>query len=381
MSTLELTESRYDRQARITWWDQDVLSGSSVLVVGAGALGNEIVKNLALVGVGRIDVIDMDTVEHSNLARCVFFRDDDTGSPKAEVVAARAADVNPEVRISSIVGNVMALGLGRLRDYDLVIAGLDNREARAWVNQATRKLGIAWIDGAIEGLRGIARVFLPEGPCYECTLGEVDRKILAERRSCALLTTGEMLGGKVPTTATTGSVVAGLEVQEAIKLLHGRRDLLALANRAFVFYGETLESYLVDYSEDPECLAHDSYQALVDEPVDSATSLRDLARPVDPGAGSSAIDLEEEVVVSAACDPCEQSLVVRKLASQLTADLADCPSCHEVMRFELRQSLSPDDELAALPVTDLGLADGHVVTIRNGMDRTHLVLRTEGVTR
>ena len=75
---------------------------------------------------------------------------------------------------------------------------------------------------AIEGIRGVARVFLPDGPCYECTLGENDRRVLDARRSCALLTPEQMLEGKVPTNATTASIIGGIEAQEAIKLLHDR---------------------------------------------------------------------------------------------------------------------------------------------------------------
>ncbi|ODS40010.1 MAG: hypothetical protein A7315_09895 [Candidatus Altiarchaeales archaeon WOR_SM1_79] len=66
-----LSEDRYERQKRIIWWDQDVLGDAKVLVVGAGTLGNEICKNLALIGVGEIWVVDNDTVEMVNLNRCV----------------------------------------------------------------------------------------------------------------------------------------------------------------------------------------------------------------------------------------------------------------------------------------------------------------------
>ena len=112
-----LTQSRYDRQERITWWDQDKLTKSRVLVVGAGALGNEIVKNLALVGVGNITIVDMDLIEHTNLSRCVFFRDGDEGKFKAEVLASRAEELNPEIAIDSIPKPVQFLGDGYLANF------------------------------------------------------------------------------------------------------------------------------------------------------------------------------------------------------------------------------------------------------------------------
>ncbi len=71
---------------------------------------------------------------------------------------------------------------------DLIIAGLDNREARLWINRAAWKTNRPWVDGAIEGINGVARVFVPGSPpCYECTLGETDWALLERRMSCNLL--------------------------------------------------------------------------------------------------------------------------------------------------------------------------------------------------
>src|SRR3954462_8103534 len=91
---LDDEHDRYHRQTLISWWDQDRLRSATVIVVGAGALGNELVKHLALAGVGRVVVADFDHIENSNLARCVFFRESDDGRPKAEVLAARAMELN-----------------------------------------------------------------------------------------------------------------------------------------------------------------------------------------------------------------------------------------------------------------------------------------------
>ena len=91
-------EDRFDRSKRIPWLDMDSLSSARVLVVGAGALGNEVVKNLALSGVGNITVVDMDHVVVSNLNRCLFFRSQDAQrrGMKAQLVAEGAKELQPE---------------------------------------------------------------------------------------------------------------------------------------------------------------------------------------------------------------------------------------------------------------------------------------------
>src|SRR5262245_51402737 len=114
---------RYSRLRLIAWWDQEKLRAAKVLVVGAGAIGNEVLKNLALVGIGQVFVVDMDVIEDSNLARTILFRQTDRGQSKAFSAAKAIREINPDVRVTSIQGNVMTdVGLGLFRDADVVIA-------------------------------------------------------------------------------------------------------------------------------------------------------------------------------------------------------------------------------------------------------------------
>jgi hypothetical protein len=180
---------RFARFRLINWWDQELLAKARIVVIGAGALGNEIVKNLALLGAGRVFVADGDKIENSNLSRSILFRDQDCGRPKETVAALGAAEIYPGIRVQPFIGNIVHdLGLGIYRWADVILGRLDNREARVAINHAAARAGKIWIDGAIERLDGVARVFDPAtGPCYECTMGENDWRMLEARRSCALL--------------------------------------------------------------------------------------------------------------------------------------------------------------------------------------------------
>src|SRR5258708_9367303 len=124
-----------------------------------------------------------------------------------------------------------------------------------------------WIAGAIEGIKGVARVFeAGNAPCYECTLGETDWKLLEQRMSCNLLLREANTEGKIATTPTISSVIAGIEVQEAVKLLHG---LPTLAGSGFVFEGVNHTSYKVEYTANPGLMIHFSFENVTSLPAKS----------------------------------------------------------------------------------------------------------------
>lgn len=376
---VEVDEGRYDRQERIWWWDQSRLLQSRVLVVGAGALGNEIVKNLALVGVGRIDVVDMDSIENSNLARCVFFTAADQGRPKAVALAEAASRLNPDVVITPFVRPIQTMGSGALIDYDLVIAGLDNREARLWLNSACRRLGKYWVDGAIEGLQGLARVFGPEGPCYECTLSEADLAQLGHRRSCALLSPEDLALGRTPTNATTASVVAGLEVQEAIKILVGRPELLALNGRVWRLEGETMMTSTIEYVEDDFCMAHDRIDW-----SGSSVSVSELPQRIESLAAGDvdrgkivAIDMPDDLIRIDACASCGAGEVILGLRPTVPLGAGRCSECQADRPMNSRTSLEADHPWLIEEWSSVLWPDCEIVGVRFAGETIYEIVQSE----
>lgn len=207
----------------LSWFKKDKVKNARVLVAGAGALGNEVVKNLALFGVGCIYVVDFDRIELSNLTRSVLFREEDAHQHnyKAEVVAKRSMEINPQIKVIPIVGNLFSeVGLGIYRSVDVVIGCLDSRIARYLLNRLSMRAGKSWIDGSIENMTGVVRVYTPEMSCYECGLSREEFNNIMLRTGCADVVRTQGSAGRVATTPISASIVGAMQVQEAMKLIH-----------------------------------------------------------------------------------------------------------------------------------------------------------------
>ncbi len=360
-------EGRFSRFELIGWWDQARLARAKVLVIGVGALGNEIVKNLALLGVGKIFAVDLDLVENSNLSRSVLFRESDMGKSKVEAAAQRAREIYPDVRVQPFRGNaVYDLGLGLYRWADVVLGGLDNREARVAINRSAARMGKTWIDGAIERLDGVARVFDPAiGPCYECTMGENDWKMLEARRSCALLSRSDMELGKTPTTPTTASVIAGIQTQEAIKQLHG---LQTLSGQGFVFDGTFHQSYVVTYSRKDDCPSHDPYEPIVELPWRVQTTRSgDLLERVKSDLGPNAvIETNQDLLEALECLKCRETEPFLSSLGKVSEAAGRCPKCGEPRTPHMYHTIGAESEVLDRTLGELGVPAWDVLGGRAG---------------
>lgn len=207
----------------LSWFKMERVKNSKVLVAGAGALGNEVVKNLALFGVGQIYVVDFDQIEVSNLTRSVLFRENDaySHSYKSEIVAKRAMEINPQIKVTPIVGNLFSdVGFGLYKSVDVIIGCLDSRIARYQLNRLAMRAGKTWIDGSIENMTGVVRVYTPGISCYECSLSRAEFNNIMLRTGCADVVRMQGSAGRVATTPISASIVGAMQVQEAMKIIH-----------------------------------------------------------------------------------------------------------------------------------------------------------------
>ena len=207
----------------LSWFKKDRVKNARVLVAGAGALGNEVVKNLALFGIGHIYVVDFDRIEISNLTRSILFREEDAFSHafKADIVAKRAREINPQIEVTPIVGNLFSeVGFGLYRSVDVIIGCLDSRLARYLLNRLAMRAGKSWIDGSIENLTGAVKVYTPGLSCYECGLSREEFNNIMLRTGCADVVRTQTEHGRIATTPISASIIGALQVQEAMKIIH-----------------------------------------------------------------------------------------------------------------------------------------------------------------
>ena len=238
-----------------------------------------------------------------------------------------------------------------------------------------------WIDGAIEGINGVARVFLPgQPPCYECTLGETDWAILEKRMSCNLLTREELLSGKTPTTPTVSSVIAGVQVQEGLKLLH---DLPVLAGKGFVFEGLNHTSYTIEYTENPDCLSHEIYteiQRLDRSAADTTPNdLLNYARS-ELGTNKVQLDFSRDVIHQLTCPECGTKEELFAPVGSVSATRGKCPKDGTLREVIAAHSYDGSQDYGSRPLADLGLPLFDVVVARTMKKALPLLLANDAPT-
>jgi adenylyltransferase/sulfurtransferase len=197
---------------------------------------------------------------------------------KAEVAARRIKEINPDVNIKAISGDVgNDVGLGVFRQMDIIIGCLDSRFARFLINKHAFRANKSWIDGGIENLEGNVRIFQPEVNCYECSLSENELLQLNFRTGCPDIANFNFVQGRVATTPVSASIIGAIQTQEALKIIHGYNETSednkcqTLIGRLYKYDGMflTAKNYKMAFYED-DCMSHDLWEPVMEAPELSA---------------------------------------------------------------------------------------------------------------
>ncbi len=194
------------------------LLNSRLLIVGCGALGSAQAESLARAGAGKLRIADRDFVEASNLQRQTMFTESDAAEhlPKTIACANHISQINSDIKVEAEIVDVNHSNVERLiEDCDLVLDGTDNFATRYLINDACVKHNINWIYGAAVGSYGVTMTIRPkETPCLRC--------IFPEAPPAASAPTCDTAGVIMPIV----SIVAAVQVSEALKILTGRAESL-----------------------------------------------------------------------------------------------------------------------------------------------------------
>ncbi|MFL6228414.1 MAG: ThiF family adenylyltransferase [Pyrinomonadaceae bacterium] len=278
---------RYSRQilfAGIGAEGQRRLREARALVVGCGALGSAQAESLARAGVRHLRIADRDFVEESNLQRQTLFTERDARErlPKAVAAARRINEINSDVEVEPVVTDVTHANVERLVEgCDVVLDGTDNFATRYLLNDACVKHNVNWIYGAAVGSYGVTMTVRPRTtPCLRCVFEDMPPAASAE--------TCDTAGVIQPII----SVVAAVQVSEAMKLLTGHAEALHGALMQFdVWRNEWRRIKLGQPSPDCATCARGLYETLAAEAREFAAVLcgRDAVQ-ISP-ARASQIDL------------------------------------------------------------------------------------------
>lgn len=378
----EFGETAFDRAKLISWWSQEVVSSSKILVIGAGATGNETLKNLALLGVGKIFICDMDTVSVSNLSRTVLFGIDDVGKYKAEIAAQRILRMsnNPKCKVDYFVGDIVnKLGHGVFRRFDVVLGCLDNMLTRSDVNRRCCLFEKPYMDAGISELGLSLNVHrYPDSSCLECGM---DSKDIARERmlrySCDVFKKRAAQEGHAATVLISTAIVSALQVQEAIKALHQLNginlEVPIQYGKKYYYQGMNHLFEQMKVSRKENCSAHFSFGEIIETSLSAKDKLGNVLDHLEQLLGyECVIDTypDSAFVTVAKCINCHKDLSVHKPMSDIYSDELYCPDCTKsdysgyTPEYTAVDIFGKDSPLLNYTLVQLGIPLLHVLTVR-----------------
>jgi len=363
-----------------TLFTRDRMADLSVLVVGAGALGNEVIKNLALLGVGRLAVLDRDRIELSNLTRSILFCTPDIeghvarGTYKADFAAARARDINPDVEVTPHVCEIGDFGSGRIRQADLVFSCLDNEMARLELSWICNRLNKPLVDGGlglINPSSGLVSYFPGQsGPCYACRRSaDRRRSLLVELQGredpCGLKERLQRDAGVVSTTPVLASMIGALQVETGLRQMDraGEAETASrgVAYRLTLHPRPGLETLRFDRS--PNCPLHDpeSHMRIVDEHPARRSEQWIVAEMLsEVAAGPSFLHFDWPITVRAACRACGHQWEPMLRRARFRHEGCQACASKDVVETEILTGLDGQSQWSVRSLAALGLPSGHV---------------------
>ncbi|MFH1681959.1 MAG: ThiF family adenylyltransferase [Candidatus Eisenbacteria bacterium] len=305
-----------------------------VAVIGAGGnIGSHLVLHLARMSdLEKAVLIDGDSYETSNL----FSQDialPDIGERKAVIQARRMRRVNPNLRVTALPLRVEEVPAGFLR-ADVVLACLDSRAARQYVNEVAWRLGVPWIDSGVDGDNQLARISVffpgPENPCLECGWGPRDYELVDQRYPCSSRDAVPKTGFSTNAPSHLGALAASLQAMECRKVLDGALEQPAAASEVLLD-ARHRRFFLSSIRRNPGCLMDHTSWPLRDAACrPESTVLSEVLAGSSSAGGANGLALEvlgSRFVRRLTCTGCGEAAEVWRLERSIRAEERTCPRC------------------------------------------------------
>lgn len=347
--------SRYARHSLIPGWDQARLTAATVVIAGVGALGNEVAKNLALAGVGRLVLCDPDIIQESNLSRTVLFGSQDAqsggseGTPKVDAAAASLRRLVPGIAVDARPEDLgVGVGLGELASVAAVLGCLDSRRARLRLLGRCALVEAPLIDGGTFPWGGEIRLRLTTSdPCYGCSLTAHQRGISDVPWSCAEASEDQPSGASIASSA----LIAAWMTTAALRIIFGAAPEYRLLHIDAVLG----QASPVSTSRDPSCPHHRPIGIAEDIDVKSSSTVADLLAQMPTSAEPLTWD---SFLLSGNCASCG---TYRDIVPYLNEQSMLCPNCRERTRLPLSQRIR--DASNSVLLHDLGVAPQDILAV------------------
>ena len=374
--------TEYRRLAQ-TVFSHSKVKDISTLVAGAGALGNEVVKTLGLLGLGKINVADPDRVEPNNLTRSLFLRSPDAvGRNKAEVLAKSARELFPDTDVVSISKEIADIGFQELAATDLIFGCVDNDLARLETAYISTQLDVPVVDGGLatsDYSRGRVSYFPGRsGACFSCRLTHQRRRELlslweAASRPC-WLEVDDLERRSYPSTPMMAAVVGAMQVELGLRqLLEPGKSKDSPAMTVEIALDPVQRTDVFSMAVSSTCPFHTPLGTrLAPQGLTSKMTVEDLlnqGRPEGNEPRRARLVLDWPICTSARCADCgyRWSPMARLAAFRKSGACPSCASRHfreeEVIRVVERGS-----RWAGLTLVELGLPEGHLHLIESGLE-------------
>lgn len=307
----------------------DKIKTSKVLVIGAGAGGNEVLKNLALMGFGNFTIVDFDPIEESNLSRTTLFTKEDVGKSKSEIASntLNQISLHKSPNIKGINAKIQDVGKQIFFDHDIIVCCVDTMDARAYINDWCVKLKKPFFEMGFEKFTVQISFFPNENSTDSCLRELIGQgNFSGARQSCSKLKMKDSNLEHIPTIQVAAAMAGVLIATEIILYLKGESRL---KNKVLQYAAAYHRSLVIDVPQSTKCHKHEqvTYEFYRTK-LNLNNTVEDILQELKEQYNSDYyINWGEEYIYSVECESCKQEVFIKKFKSEVYDEERWCQTC------------------------------------------------------